>query len=58
MNVENKLIKKKLRIDGFYFDGKNPFHLFKDEVGNSTIKKVTKIYREKIWWIKNDYTVY
>lgn len=58
MNVENKLIKKKLRIDGYYFDGKNSFHLFKNERGNSTIKKVTKIYREKIWWIKNDYTVY
>jgi hypothetical protein len=27
---------------------KNLFHLFKDELGNSTIKKVTKIYREKI----------
>jgi hypothetical protein len=48
MNVENKLIKKKLRIDGYYFDGKKSFHLFKDERGNSTIKKVTKIYREKI----------
>jgi hypothetical protein len=48
MNVENKLIKKKLRIDGYYFDGKNSFHLFKDERGNSTIKKVTKSYREKI----------
>ena len=48
MNVENKLIKKKLRIEGYYFDGKNLFYLFKDELGNSKIKKVTKIYREKI----------
>ena len=30
MNVENKLIKKELRIDGYYFDGKNSFHLFKN----------------------------
>ena len=47
MNVENKLIKKKLRIDGYYFDGKNSFHLFKMNVVIQQLKKLQKSIGKK-----------
>ena len=35
----NKKVKRKKLIDGYYYDGKNSFILYKDKNGKSTIKK-------------------
>lgn len=32
-------MKNKKTIDGYYFDGKNSFTLYKDQLGKATMKK-------------------
>jgi hypothetical protein len=39
-NVDKKRSKK--TVDGYYFDGKNSFTLYKDENGKTTTKKGKK----------------
>jgi len=44
MTVLRKRKKKsKLTFDGFYFDGKNSYDLYKDENGNIIRKKKKKV---------------
>jgi hypothetical protein len=37
-NIDKKT-KSKKTVDGYYYDGKKSFTLYKDESGNSTMKK-------------------
>lgn len=37
-NVDKKT-KNKKTVDGYYYDGKNSYTLYKDENGKSTMKK-------------------
>jgi len=39
--------KRKLIFDGFYFDGKNSYHLYKDDRGYIVHKKIKKVSNKK-----------
>lgn len=41
-------MKNKKTIDGYYFDGKNSFTLYKDQLGKATMKK-DKTKKKKKW---------
>jgi hypothetical protein len=38
-NIDKKKTKSKKTVDGYYYDGKNSFTLYKDENGKSTMKR-------------------
>jgi len=41
------MTKKKLRLNGYYFEGKNAYDIFKDETGNTYLKKVKQKKKKK-----------
>ena len=38
-DVDKKRKSKKINVDGYYYDGKNSYTLYKDNSGKTTMKK-------------------